>query len=197
MLKCAFTSPGSLVHAVDHSQEGIYYMKICISFCPPLFFPEFRVHDIGVWFYVMQGMVLLATPINCFISSKQFIHFWLYTGDLSSGYDLVMGVLKVVVFGSEFLLLLVLWFYSIMKTVRQAIPRQKYQLSEEGAHSVSQPSPPTQLESQLSKTASLQSHAMSNVQTVRTGQLSKQPYNILFLLSFSTYPLPAFSYIRS
>ena len=38
------------------------------------------------------------------------------------------------------------------------------------------------------------SNTMSTVQTLRTGQLSKQPYNILYLLSFSTYPLPAFNY---
>ena len=53
---------------------------------------------------------------------------------------------------------------------------------------VPQQLPLTPLESQPSTSAPLQPRTMSTMQTLRTGQLSKQPYNILFLLSFSTYP---------
>ena len=54
------------------------------------------------------------------------------------------------------------------------IYRQKYLLSTDGAPSVSQPSPLPQLESQPSASASLRPLTMSTVQTLRTGQLSKQ-----------------------
>ena len=68
------------------------------------------------------------------------------------------------------------------------IYRQKYPLSEDGAPSDPQPSPLIQLESQPSASASLRPRAMSAMQTIKTGRLSKQPYNILYLLSFSLYP---------
>ena len=73
--------------------------------------------------------------------------------------------------------------------------------SEQRATPVPQQPSLTPLESQPStphSNSSLRLRTVSvepTVQTLRTGQLSKQPYNILFLLSFSVYPLPAFSYI--
>ena len=56
---------------------------------------EVRVRDIGVWFEVMQGMVLLAVLTNCLIlgfSSEQLVQWlpWLYSP--ASGGDQIMAV---------------------------------------------------------------------------------------------------------
>ena len=53
--------------------------------------------DIGVWFYVMQGMVLIAILTNCLIlgfSSEQLMQWlpWLYSRDMASGGDQVMAI---------------------------------------------------------------------------------------------------------
>ena len=58
---------------------------------------NFRVRDIGVWFDVIQGMVLLAILTNCFIlgfSSEQLMQWlpWLYSRDMESGGDQIMAV---------------------------------------------------------------------------------------------------------
>ena len=57
----------------------------------------FRVHDIGVWFDVMQAMVMVAILTNCFIlgfSSEQLMQWlpWLYSRDADSGGDQMMAV---------------------------------------------------------------------------------------------------------
>ena len=94
-MQCALTSSSSIQHAIDHSQEGIYKnLHQFLKKGPPQLFPDFSVHDIGVWFDVMQGMVLLAILTNCLIlvfSSEQWLP-WLYSRDPSSGGDQVMAI---------------------------------------------------------------------------------------------------------
>ena len=51
----------------------------------------------GVWFSVMQGMVLAAILTNCFLlgfSSEQLMQWlpWLYSRDTTSGGDQMMAV---------------------------------------------------------------------------------------------------------
>lgn len=55
------------------------------------------MHDIGVWFDVMQAMVMVAILTNCFIlgfSSEQLMQWlpWLYSRDADSGNDQMMAV---------------------------------------------------------------------------------------------------------
>ena len=58
---------------------------------------EVRVRDMGVWFEVMQGMVLLAVLTNCLIlgfSSEQLVQWlpWLYSRDPTTGGDQIMAI---------------------------------------------------------------------------------------------------------
>ena len=55
------------------------------------------MRDIGVWFDVMQGMVLTAILTNCLIlgfSSEQLMQWlpWLYSRDTADGGDQILAV---------------------------------------------------------------------------------------------------------